>query len=221
MFALVSFYKAFSGEDSCGCFGKVPVNPWITTSFDLLIIALLFYFKPNNIKNIFNDIKNINTLKCFFSQHYSRLILYVGVFLLLGGAVYTWIEQKTFDRLEHAGQVLKSNVVQLTPETWLGKELPLRDYIIDGREIMRGRWTVLLVRPGCEHCAKVKKQLIQNAKQDQDSIAILDIVAKIPQPDISENIRNYRLHSDFTWVADTPVVLFLQDGIVRDVKLRE
>ncbi|GHT23051.1 hypothetical protein FACS189419_06470 [Planctomycetales bacterium] len=49
LFALVSFYKAISGEASCGCFGNVTVNPWFTTVFDLLIIGLLSVFHPLNM----------------------------------------------------------------------------------------------------------------------------------------------------------------------------
>jgi hypothetical protein len=53
VFSVVSFYKAaILQETSCGCFGAVMVNPWITMTFDLMITGLLLYFLPK--KNIFH-----------------------------------------------------------------------------------------------------------------------------------------------------------------------
>jgi hypothetical protein len=213
IFSIVSFYKVISGERSCGCFGEVSVNPWFTMLFDLLVIGLLVYLRPNK--------SSADKLKYFFYHYNSRLILCIGVFVLLGCTVYSWIVQKTYERLEHFGQILENHVVQLNPESWIGKEFPLRDYIVEGQEIMQRKWTILLVRPGCEHCAKVKTQLIQNSKQNQISVAFLDIASKISQPNISEKIRNNRLVSEVTWVVNTPVVLVLQDGIVQDVQLQK
>ena len=43
-FTLVSAMKGVSGETSCGCFGTVTVNPWITTTFDVAIVGLLLVF---------------------------------------------------------------------------------------------------------------------------------------------------------------------------------
>ena len=45
-FACVSLSKALSGDSSCGCFGKVPVNPWYTLLLDLAAVAALLYRRP-------------------------------------------------------------------------------------------------------------------------------------------------------------------------------
>ena len=45
MFTLVSMMKGLSGETSCGCFGTVTVNPWITMGLDLIIVACLAVFR--------------------------------------------------------------------------------------------------------------------------------------------------------------------------------
>jgi hypothetical protein len=210
VFTLVSFYEAILGEKSCGCFGNVTVNPWVTTVFDLLVIALLVYVRPSGMKNT-------ETLKCFLDRYSSRLMFCAGIFLLSGGATYNWIVQTNHERLEHVGQVLESNVVQLDPKSWIGKKFPLRDYVVDGQELMQGTWTVLLVRSGCERCAEAKAQLVKNTEQNQHFVAILDVVSKMSQPNVNENIRNYRLTYDITWIVDAPIVLVLQDGTVREV----
>jgi uncharacterized membrane protein YphA (DoxX/SURF4 family) len=48
IFSIVSFYKAISGEVSCGCFGNVTVNPWITTILDITIVFASIKMRPKN-----------------------------------------------------------------------------------------------------------------------------------------------------------------------------
>ncbi|MDR2346341.1 MAG: hypothetical protein LBE18_09770 [Planctomycetaceae bacterium] len=43
-FSIISIIKGLSGESSCGCFGVVAVNPWITVLMDLIIVILLIVF---------------------------------------------------------------------------------------------------------------------------------------------------------------------------------
>ncbi|MDR3110052.1 MAG: hypothetical protein LBU65_10275, partial [Planctomycetaceae bacterium] len=45
-FTIVSLLKAVTGETSCGCFGNVTVNPWITALFDLCVVGLLGMSRP-------------------------------------------------------------------------------------------------------------------------------------------------------------------------------
>ena len=42
VFTCVSLCKALSGHASCGCFGRVPVNPWYTGGLDLAVIVHRF-----------------------------------------------------------------------------------------------------------------------------------------------------------------------------------
>ncbi len=44
--AAISAYLGLVGQASCGCFGRVPVNPWITFAIDVGIVALLWAAKP-------------------------------------------------------------------------------------------------------------------------------------------------------------------------------
>lgn len=46
-FACVSFSQGWTGEASCGCFGSVKVNPWISFTFDVLIVVLLLAARPS------------------------------------------------------------------------------------------------------------------------------------------------------------------------------
>ncbi len=46
IFAGTSLYKAMSGDASCGCFGRLPVNPWYAAGLDLAIVLCLLYWPP-------------------------------------------------------------------------------------------------------------------------------------------------------------------------------
>jgi hypothetical protein len=50
-FALVSLYKALSGDASCGCFGRVPVKPWYTFALDTASVLALFHWRPAEYAN--------------------------------------------------------------------------------------------------------------------------------------------------------------------------
>jgi len=44
--AALSFTLAYQGQASCGCFGKVEVNPWYTFALDVGIVIALVAFSP-------------------------------------------------------------------------------------------------------------------------------------------------------------------------------
>ena len=47
VFAVVTFRQGWIGQASCGCLGKVVVNPWYTFALDLGVLGLLLVGRPN------------------------------------------------------------------------------------------------------------------------------------------------------------------------------
>jgi hypothetical protein len=45
-FATITFYEAIVGQASCGCMGKIEVNPWIAFALDSVALALLLWCMP-------------------------------------------------------------------------------------------------------------------------------------------------------------------------------
>jgi hypothetical protein len=79
VFSVVSFYKAaILQETSCGCFGAVTVNPWITMIFDLMITGLLLFFLPK--KNIFH--KKMLSGELTRLRQKNKIIAVVGILCL-------------------------------------------------------------------------------------------------------------------------------------------
>lgn len=51
VFISVTAYKGMIGIESCGCFGKVEVNPWITlATIDLPLLFAMLVFRPKDCK---------------------------------------------------------------------------------------------------------------------------------------------------------------------------
>jgi hypothetical protein len=46
-FAVASFYQGWIGYASCGCFGRVEVNPWLTFGLDVCVLAALIVGRPD------------------------------------------------------------------------------------------------------------------------------------------------------------------------------
>jgi hypothetical protein len=129
IFTLVSFYKAVSGESSCGCFGAVIVNPWITMTFDLMITGLLVIFLPKKI--IFH--KNMFRCELTGLRQKNRIIAIVVVWLVVAIPVTLAmfsIQENDFAEIgtEFVGTDGKKTIL-LKPEKWIGKEFPLLPYI--------------------------------------------------------------------------------------------
>ena len=53
LFTCVSLYKALAGHASCGCFGRVPVNPWLTSALDLTLVLSLLRWRPHLLPSPF------------------------------------------------------------------------------------------------------------------------------------------------------------------------
>jgi hypothetical protein len=83
LLASVSFYLALTGQRSCGCLGRVEVNPWLTFAFDVAVMAALALFRPQPIHapNQHTDTWFVGVLKTVAGA-VAILVLVSGVFLL-------------------------------------------------------------------------------------------------------------------------------------------
>jgi hypothetical protein len=87
VFALVSLCKALSGEASCGCFGTVTVNPWITAVADIVIIGFLLRFRPASPISAVNA-PNIGLL---LESYWFRSTFLTTFILLLAGTIQVYL----------------------------------------------------------------------------------------------------------------------------------
>jgi len=142
-FAAVSLDKALTGEATCGCFGRVQVNPWYTLALDLGAVAALFLTRPRRglPQRSPRAVKaRLAALACL------GLAVGLPALALLATGPQTAV-------LGEDGRIRgNGRVVVLEPEKWIGKRFPLLDHIDIGGRLLEGFWMVILYRQGCPKC---------------------------------------------------------------------
>ena len=170
-FACVSLYKALSGEASCGCFGRVPVNPWYTLILDLTALAALVFCRPARRAEtsplpVSGEGLGVRAAACVFplpgegpgvrAPLGTRLGWVLGIFLAAGILAALAMGSYQAATIDDAGDIFgESEFVVLQPQTWVGKRFPLLKYIDIGDQLAKGEWTVVLYHHACPKCEEV------------------------------------------------------------------
>jgi hypothetical protein len=111
-FAGVALFKAWAGEASCGCFGRVSVHPWYVLAVDAAAVGGLLMCRP--VAGHRGPSRNPARLAILLLAAPVGLGVAVGALRFNPGKV-------TPD-----GDVVgNGKVVLLEPETWIGRRFPL------------------------------------------------------------------------------------------------
>ena len=143
-FAVVSFAKALAGHTSCGCFGRVPVNPWYTVVLHLAAVSALIRWQPYQRRLSFTA-RRLSSAAAIMGV--TAALLAVGI-----PAGLALRSHSTETLAEMGGGLGNKRTVLLEPEKWVGKGFPLFDYIDIGSELEFGEWIVVLYREQCPSC---------------------------------------------------------------------
>jgi len=214
-FAAITLYKGLTGAASCGCFGKIHVNPWITLlTIDLPAVLALLIFHPQlslnlhhpSIKHLLRELITPMPAKHHFAAAASLcLIILVGATAILA--------------LNTPAAVTSSYEV-LEPETWVGRKLPILDHIDIGKQLEKGNWLILLYHYDCPDCAEAipkYEQMARNLAGNEDFLRIALIeVPPYGQAPITQKTPCTvgRLAETKEWFITTPAVALLTDAKV-------
>ena len=212
LFAVFSLFKIAAGAESCGCFGKVSVNPWFTFLLDLGIIVAL-------LKSRVTEGHRRTRVKFSLIEFAICAVLFVVPTTLLMG---------TFSSatLAAEGAILgNGQVVVLEPATWVGQRFPLTRHIDLNAELHRGKWTVVLHRHDCSKCDKLIGEYVRTKDETAKRIAFIE-VPPFGNPDIRlvrAGFQLGRLSDERRWFVSTPVVLNITNGrvVTCDERIRK
>ncbi|MDR2755321.1 MAG: hypothetical protein LBC20_06405 [Planctomycetaceae bacterium] len=214
IFSIISFYKAVSGETSCGCFGAVTVNPWITMTFDLVITGLLMICLPKN--DIFY--KKMFWRELAGLRQKDKIITVLVIWLVIASTITYAIFSVSKTDFGHLGVEFVGldgkKVLLLTPEKWIGNEFPLIPYIEKSdiiEHFKNGYWTVILFSHSCEKC---KKTLTEFIERKTPNILCIEIP---PYGEPIKDLEYVKLNETQKWFADTPVVMKINNLIVERI----
>jgi thiol-disulfide isomerase/thioredoxin len=202
----VTLYKALIGAESCGCFGTIHVNPWITLSLiDMPIFLLLAIFRPKGEK----------LLPPPWPRAAHFFAIAIPTFILLGAIEYVLITNKQ-EKPAAQDWVIKSAAEQKT--VW-----PLLEDIDISNKLKTGLWVVLMYHYDCPDCARAIPDYLEMHKslagnENAINFAFIEMPPyggekqQLISPD--SNVTRGRLSDKKKWFFQTPVVVVLSDGAV-------
>lgn len=214
LFAAVSLYKAASGQASCGCFGRVPINPWYVTAFDAIIVMALLRWRPRSSEGQAVRFVRLRPL------HVAAVLL---AWLLVGLPAAAAMGAYEPARLREDGDIEGvGKTVLLEPDAWRGKRFPLLKHVNIREDVSRGLWVVLLFRDGCPACrdaVALYEDLARSIGQGpgRPRVAVVEFSPYEADYVPAETLTHGYLSNDWQWQAPIPVGLLIDDGDVRKV----
>jgi thiol-disulfide isomerase/thioredoxin len=204
-FIFVTLQKGIVGAASCGCFGTVHVNPWITlTCIDIPLFLAFAIFRPKGEKLLPPPWPNLR----YF------LAIAIPTFIILPTIEYVLITNKP--------PMSTSTYEVLNAKNWIpNQSWPLLQYIDIGDRLKTGDWIVFMYHNDCPDCRmavpkyekfygdlkgnNVDMAFIEMQPYEQGDKQLVPKDSKVPWGQLS---------SVKTWYVETPVVVVLRDGLV-------
>ena len=233
LFTCVSLYKALSGYVSCGCFGRVQVNPWYTAILDLGVVLALLRWRPAPRSSPLPPGEGGVRVRLswpFISHHSSFsiprattvLVAWLSLGLPAAYAMTNYVPTTFSDAGEIRGD---GKVVVLEPENWIGKRFPLLDYIDIGDRLKDGKWLVLLYHHDCPSCqASLPKHTRLSCELRARGENVQVGLVEVP-PFGGEYLKSNtlgvcvpgRLNGATEWFVATPLDVIINHGMVMKI----
>ena len=209
VFLAVSLHRAWQGQVNCGCFGPVPMNPWITATMDAAFLLLLLAAMPKLPKK---------------SPSVAWRKIFSGIVAL--GIAAGVIEGKVYLQpgMLHANGTITGGhgVIFMQPPAWDTKRFPAANYIPGSSVLMHGKWLAVIyfhTCPVCQHAiAGISRHL---AKSPDHNVALVQLPPYGPLPRGLANSKMLRLAFEDTHIwrpPFLPVLVDLDNGVVTRVQ---
>jgi len=204
-FSLMAVVLALGKESSCGCFGYLSVNPWLTFILDL-VFALIFL-------GIRITCKGRAVRAVAYKRFFATAVAVALISALL--AVNSLGQQLRQSRLGSAW----GRHALIDTSSWDGKVFPLAQFIDDVSTVMRGENTVVLFRNNCRACL-AKLDSYEVRRRQGESLFLLSIPPHGDGSKLSGDFQTSNvlpilyLSDNHRWYATTPSEIYLRNGVV-------
>ncbi len=200
-FLVTTLYRGFIGAASCGCFGNVEVNPWLTIfAFIVPVMFLLLVFRNKRWK--WFNIK---------SKRYFAIWLVFGAIVVSGVFGYLMANEPA---------KVTENYAVLQPDKWVGEEFGLFGQIDIGDYLRDGKWIIMLYRHDCSECHEAMLEYSDLANELADAMgrpvfALVEMPPYEDEPIVMEgSYIEGQLTDEKEWFVATPVMVVIEDGFV-------
>jgi hypothetical protein len=211
-FAGISLLRALAGLESCGCFGAIRVNPWMTLTIDLAILAALWAGR----RQFFEGAQATDWRR-------ARGWLVACLLMVVGSLVM--LSANHPERLFASTPLLNDEgLVILEPSEWIGKPLPLLPYLDPKFDLSAGRWIVVLYHHDCPKCQSALPEYERLASGARQSLAGNVLAVEVPPfgdqlHGDAAALKHARLSESREWFVEAPIEIQLQDGVVTAASL--
>jgi len=220
LFCGVTLYKGLTGADSCGCFGSITVNPWITLfAIDLPAVVLLAIFRPKlEIRQILQILHWLEPMPNMASLGLASVLSFSAI------AVSSPV------LILNKPKMVTSTYEVLEPETWIGKKLPILEHIDICEQLKNGNWLIMLYHHDCPDCQAAIPKLQKLAKDLQGNEDFLRIALIEMPPYGQDNLCPVDKNSSFVlskldtskdWFVTTPLIFLLAEGDVKFISVEK
>ena len=213
IFAAFSLYRAVAGFESCGCFGAIKVNPWITFVLDLVVLGCLGFAAKRSGKadQPREDARQVRWAAAAY--------VFAGPPIL---ALMLWTGPTTLG--SNGALVQSGELVILDPEGWINKEFPLTAYLSPEVDVTRGDWTVFIYHHDCPKCQEAIPKYLALAERlssqgSGERVLFLEVPpygAALPR---RRSVHYLALRDEHEWFVQAPVEIVLTNGIVTGASL--
>ncbi|MDO5308643.1 MAG: hypothetical protein Q4G03_04010 [Planctomycetia bacterium] len=214
LFSSISFYKGISGASSCGCFGEVEVNPWVTFGIDVVLLVLCVVARvPKKPHDSFDTLRQLALPYLLLT---SAILVSMTLTIMAGRA------SSPQNALVDERQNLSSgSAILLDANLWLGRRCPIIRYCPLEKELESGTCLVMLGREDCRVCADKLPEIKEFALKRNEPLYKINLDAKevffSSEKHEDEDLTVGYLTPAAEWVGRTPQVFELKDGIVTNI----
>ena len=151
----------------------------------------------------------------------SIILRLLGVLLLLAVVLkgLQLINVQSMSAFDKPANITNSYEI-LEPEKWIGKELPILQYIDISERLKTGSWLILFYHYDCPDCRKAIPEYQQMAEdlagnEEFLKVAFIEMPPYEKDETLKKSISNYGRLSDVKeWFVTTPAVTLVKDGKV-------
>ena len=227
LFVLILLLVVARGEASCGCFGSKGPSPAAVLAGDALLLALAIGLKPLAPRSTRHHLTLFLVLAMLGSGMAFMVPARAGVKAASAPAESAPMPTTATTMPSPAEVAWPLPPAQLQPyylpqfEQWVGKRLreqPMAALLTPTppADLERGRWIVMFFREDCEHCHAVLDRHFSPKVPLRTllvSVPDADPAAALPNPCGECQLRTLPKGPD--WIIGTPVLLSVQDGVVK------
>ncbi len=217
VFAGVSATRGLTGHATCGCFGPVRVNPWMTLTLDAAVVLAMLWSMGGEKK------VPLQGRQLYSARSVLALLLAVGmVWLGIWGRQY-W--RPAF--LHSSGQITGGHgLLFTTPPGWYGRQMPVTRFIHHPEVLNSGRWLVIIYYHACPVCQQAIASLARHYRSHKPANIRIALVQLPPWGHLPARLApkswlRLKLSNRFTWriTPGIPSLVNLRAGRVTRVRV--